>query len=138
MLPAAHHVLLRRKRRIYKFSIVDPDSTYNPDADQVSDFYLMQIRTRILFDADADPDPGYHNTVIRIHVEPYPQHCLYLQSPPILPPPPHTHTLSRSTVVFRFWVCDIGYTGTYYTESRLQGFFLHFAAINIWIRVLVP
>ncbi len=47
---------------------MDPDSTYHPDADLDSDYYLMQIRIRILFDADqtfhrnADPyrdsDPG--------------------------------------------------------------------------------
>jgi hypothetical protein len=43
----------------------DPDSTYHPDLDPDSDFYLMWIRTRIqvfLFDADADPDldPTFH------------------------------------------------------------------------------
>jgi hypothetical protein len=28
-------------------SVVDPDSTYHPDADPDSDFYLMRIRIRI-------------------------------------------------------------------------------------------
>jgi hypothetical protein len=47
-------------------------------ADPVSDFYLMRI---------ADPDPGYQNDA-----DPNPQHCLYLHSPPLLPP----HTLYRA------------------------------------------
>ncbi len=32
----------------------------DPDADPNSDFYLMQIRILILFDADAEPDPTFH------------------------------------------------------------------------------
>jgi hypothetical protein len=33
----------------------DPDSTYNPDADPDSDFYLMRTQIR-LFHLDVEPD----------------------------------------------------------------------------------